>query len=187
MDENSKEKLEAEGGQEQQVMFFAPELLQAAQQRSERLELLRDAAESGDRAAAIELAIYDLGAFGDTPRNGDEAFRLLSEHSEGDPVARYYLAYCYDTGAGVAADFVRAAELLTESAAQGYPPALDTLGYCYENGHGVPQDLEKAAAHYRAAAEQGHPEAMCNLALLYLHGKGVEKDAERGAAQQALL
>ena len=62
MDEN----IETAAGREndsEQVVFLAPELIQAAQQRKERLDALREAAESGDRSALLELGVYALGEF----------------------------------------------------------------------------------------------------------------------------
>ena len=59
MDENRDNTAGREAPQEQ-VVFFAPELIQAAKVRQERLDGLRAAAESGDGAAALELGLYYL-------------------------------------------------------------------------------------------------------------------------------
>ena len=181
MDEIRETSPERNEGSEQ-VVFFAPELLQKAQQRQERLGALRAAAESGDHAALLELGIYDLGELGGTPRSAEEAFACFSRLPEDDAAGRYYLSYCYDRGVGTAADAERAAALLAESAASGFPPALCALGLCYENGHGVEKDPAKAVELYRAAADKGNAVGMCNLGVLCLDGIGTEADAEAAAA-----
>ena len=89
----------------EQIVFLAPELLQKAQQRQERLGALRAAAESGDHVALLELGIYDLGELGGTPRDADEAFFCLSRLPGDDPVGLYYLSYCYDRGVGTEATY----------------------------------------------------------------------------------
>ena len=123
MDEIHEERTDPVGGQEQ-VVFLAPELLQAAQLRQERLGALRAAAESGDHAALLELAVYDLGELGGPPRNAEEAFSCLSRLPGDDAAGLYYLSYCYDRGIGTAVDVERAFALLSESAGDGYAPAL---------------------------------------------------------------
>ena len=71
----------------QQVVFVAPQLVQAAQQRLSRLEALRSAADSGDAAAILELGTYYLGEVGGTPRNAAEAFACFSRLSPDGPVS----------------------------------------------------------------------------------------------------
>ena len=181
MDEIREEGAERNDGSEQ-IVFFAPELLQMAQQRQERLDALRAAAESGDQAALLELGIYDLGELGGAPRSADEAFACLSRLPEDDAAGRYYLSYCYERGVGAPADTARASALLAESAEGGFPPALCALGLCYESGHGVEKDRAKAAELYRAAADKGFAPGMCNLGVLMLDGADTEADAEEAAA-----
>lgn len=171
----------------EQVVFFSPELIQAAKTRQERLGALRAAAETGDSAAMLELGLYYLGEIGGAPRDPAAAFDWLSRLEPDNAVGCYYLSYCYDQGVGVAADPVKAAELLHAAAEQRFTPAVCALGLDYEKGRGVEQDLQKAAALYRQAAEDGFPMAMCNLGVLYMNGQGVAQDEERGVAlfQQA--
>ena len=75
-----------------EVVFIAPEFLQAAQQRQDRLGALREAAGSGDQAALLELGIYDLGDLGGPPRNAEEAFSCLSRLPEDNAAGRYELS-----------------------------------------------------------------------------------------------
>ena len=110
-----------ENGAPDQVVVFAPELLRAAQQkqqqRLERLSALREAAESGDHAALLELAQYDLEEEQGQPRDAAEAFALLCRCPPEDPVGRYYLSYCYERGFGTEPDPDKALALLRAWAA----------------------------------------------------------------------
>ena len=106
------------GGNSEQVVFLAPELLQRAQQRQERPGALREAAESGDEAALLELGAWSLGELGGTPRDADEAFACLSRLPADNAEGRYLLSYCYDRGIGTEQDTVLA-QFLEESVGEG--------------------------------------------------------------------
>ena len=181
MDENRTNSSEYEAAPEQ-VVFFSPEFLQAAQQKQDRLGAIRAAAESGDAAALFELGVYSLGELGGQPRDAEEAFRCLSRLPHDNAAGLFYLSYCYDMGVGTERDQSKAAALLSESSELGYAPAISALGLCFENGRGVERDEKTAAELYARAAEQDYPPAICNLAVCYRAGIGVEQDLIRAAS-----
>jgi TPR repeat protein len=60
----------------------------------------------------------------------------------------------------------KAAELLSEAAAQGNAAAQATLGRMYRNGEGVPQDIGRGLALFQQAAAQGFEPAQTVLAQI---------------------
>jgi hypothetical protein len=61
----------------------------------------------------------------------------------------------YDTGEGVAQDYVEAIKWYRKAADKGFEPACFNLGLKYDNGQGVAQDFTEAVRWYRKAAYQG--------------------------------
>ena len=163
------------------VVVFSPELLKLAKQRQEHLEECRQAADSGDCAAAVQMGVNYLYGTGGVQKDPEQAFYWFSQSAPDDPVGLYWQAVCYDSGTGVEADEHRAFALFQESADMGYAPAMCDLGVCYENGQGTEKDMDKAVALYKKAAEMGYPQGRCNLGALYYAGVGVEQDYEKAA------
>ena len=75
------------------------------------------------------------------------------------------LGLCYESGDGVEADPVRAAELYLQAAEQDYAPAQCNLGVCYLNGIGVETDPVQAAEWLRRAADLGFARAQSILGV----------------------
>lgn len=80
---------------------------------------------------------------------------ILQQAARGDAGAQYNLGIIYQTGQGVAQDYVQAATWYQKAADQEYAGAEFNLALMYEDGQGVPQDYTQAAAWYRKAADQG--------------------------------
>ena len=75
----------------------------------------------------------------------------------------FQLAVCYQRGEGVAADFEKALEWLSQAAERGNANAQVGLAKHYENGVGVPVNINKALQLYRSAAHAGNQEAVHEL------------------------
>ncbi len=80
------------------------------------------------------------------------------------------------SAAASAHDYVRAARIFLDLAAQGDPRAQAYLGFMYAHGQGVPQNYIVAAAWYRCAGGQGVANAQYELGLMYDIGQGVPQD-----------
>lgn len=132
-------------------------------------EFLRKAAELGHLEAQ-----YDLGMlyYHGVKEPNSQTFELapnptlavtwLSKAAEqGDTLAKFYLAQCYEEGTGVKKDFAKAFcwyKSAAESDCQ-IPWVLSKLAECYENGIGVEIDVDKAIEWYQAAADNGDEQA----------------------------
>ncbi|MGA9851037.1 MAG: tetratricopeptide repeat protein [Roseiarcus sp.] len=73
---------------------------------------------------------------------------------QGDARAQGTLGWMYDTGQGVAQDFVQAAVWYRKAAEQGYATAQFSLGEMYADGRGVPQDAIMAHLWFNLAASR---------------------------------
>ena len=80
-----------------------------------------------------------------------EWFRKAAE--QGNDVAQYNLAMCYERGEGVVKDLAEAVKWYRKAAEQGNDVAQVILGTCYESGKGVVKDLTEAEKWYRKATE----------------------------------
>ena len=95
---------------------------------------------------------------------------------QGNAVAQYNLAFCYESGQGVELDCVEAVKWYRKAAEQGSAINQFTLGLHYAFGKGVEQDFSEAVKWYREAAEQNLAVSQATLGEYYLKGQGVEKD-----------
>ena len=59
---------------------------------------------------------------------------------QGEAAAQCYLGICYQTGQGVAQDYVEALRWYRRAADQNDAAAQCYLGFCYQSGLGVPQE-----------------------------------------------
>lgn len=102
-------------------------------------------------------------------QNGEyeASFRVFSaQAASGDLVASNYLGMHYYLGAGVARDFVRAAELFEVAALAEYADAQRNLGVMYLRGLGVKQDHHQAYGWFFAAHAGGNMGAKEYLNLM---------------------
>lgn len=81
---------------------------------------------------------------------------LLKQAEEGDVIAQFRLAYCYQTGDGVQRNSDECIRWYTIAAMNGHPASQHNLGVLYMNGDGVERDYEQAYTWGVLAAEQGN-------------------------------
>jgi TPR repeat protein len=143
--------------------FPAPPVVDYAH---ESLEVVKQAAESGNAAAQAELGVR--------LQNGSAAAKDLPQALEwfkqaakqGNARAETNLGWLFLLGQGVSRDDQQALVLFREAAATGYPNAQDSLGWMYQHGRGVNKDLAAAREWYTKAAAQGFKKSQENLATL---------------------
>lgn len=81
---------------------------------------------------------------------------LLKQAEEGDVVAQFSIAYCYQTGDGVPQNFDECVRWYTLAAMNGHPASQHNLGVLYMTGDGVEKDYEQAYTWGVLAAEHGN-------------------------------
>jgi len=119
-------------------------------------------------------------ATGDTPADA-ASIEIVRDAKAGDAAAQLKLGDMYDLGAGVAQDFVVAAEWYLKAAEQGNAQAQFALAEMYKNGDGVERNMESALHWYRRSADQGNAGAQLLLGVLYESGSGVRQDLGEAA------
>lgn len=88
---------------------------------------------------------------------------LLKKAEEGDVVAQFNLAYCYQAGVGVLQNNDECVRWYTIAAMNGHPASQHNLGVLYMTGEGVEQDYEQAYTWGVLAAENGNNSIMKKL------------------------
>ena len=140
-----------------------------AQHPGKSRELLQKAAELGHMEAQYDLGmLYYHGVKSpgaqtfEFPQDYGRAVIWLTKAAEqGDTLAKFYLAQCYEEGTGVKKDLAKAFcwyKSAAESDCQ-IPWVLSKLAECYENGIGVEIDVDKAIEWYQTAADNGDEQA----------------------------
>jgi hypothetical protein len=81
---------------------------------------------------------------------------LLKKAEEGDLIAQFRLAYCYQTGDGVPRNSDECVRWYTLAAMDGQPASQHNLGVLYMTGDGVEKDYEQAYTWGVLAAENGN-------------------------------
>jgi len=112
---------------------------------------------------------------------------LQARVARNDPEAELELGRAYHLGQGVPKDFVKAANLYRQAAAQGNAKAMYNLGYIYHHAQGVPQDDVTAQKWFQQAADKGLPAAELEVGLAYFHGDGGLKQDFAAAAKWLFL
>jgi len=150
----------------------------------QRLEqVLGDGAESGDAAAATQLAelLAGLGTGVDAARDDARIARLLAQGSAGHvPAASRLLGLrALDTRHGTP-DIPHAAALLGQAADQGDVPAMFLYANMLRAGQGVPRDEARALALYQAAGDADYAPAIQALAIAWRYGElGLQADSSQ--------
>ena len=85
---------------------------------------------------------------------------------QGNRIAQYNIALCYEKGYGVEKNPAEAARYYRLSAEQGYMKAQCNLGVCYARGFGVAQDWAEAENWLQKAVSQGDKTAVKVLNII---------------------
>ena len=118
------------------------------------------------------------------------------EAEQGDVLAKFFVAQCYEKGEETEQDYLKAAELYMEVAEckedlisddprEPFAPQCDAeyaLGTFYERGLLPDSTMEKALEWYLRAEKHGRCDAACKMAEFYIEGRYVEQDYEKAAA-----
>ncbi len=143
-----------------------------ARERSEALELFRDAGQNKVPQSLHALGVLSLRGAG-VPPDAKEAVRYFNAASDlGHPPSMYNLALANLRGIGGAGDTARGMELMTAAAEAGLARAQYDLGTLLYNG--TYTDIDKTAARmwFERAAENGDPFGYYNLAQMQFAGEG---------------
>lgn len=137
---------------------------------------LRDAALSGDRFAAYDIAIRFLEGSGVAPDPAAAVDWFRRSALAGDARAAFRLASMIEHGTGVAKDPAAARGFYLQAANGGNVLAMHNLAVLLSDGSGGTPDPEGAARWFKAAASHGVVDSQFNLGVLYLRGSGVPVD-----------
>lgn len=137
--------------------------------------LLRNAAASGDSAAAYEVALRFAEGRG-VPQSLDSAARWFERAAnKGLAPAQFRLGSLYEKGQGVKKDLGQARRYYVAAAEAGNAKAMHNLAVLYAEGIDGKPDYATAAQWFRKAAERGVSDSQYNLGILHARGLGVEK------------
>ncbi|MBV9555869.1 MAG: SEL1-like repeat protein [Pseudolabrys sp.] len=137
---------------------------------------LRNAASSGNSAAAYEVAVRYAEGRG-IPANAEEAARWFERAArDGLAPAQFRLGSLYEKGNGVRKDLKEARRLYSAAAAKGNAKAMHNLAVLYAEGVEGKPDYAAAASWFQKAAVRGVPDSQYNLGILYARGLGIEKN-----------
>lgn len=139
---------------------------------------LRNAAMTGDAAAAYEVAVRFAEGRG-VPVNL-EAAALWYERaaSKGIAPAQFRYASLLEKGQGVKKDLAQARRLYLAAAAKGNGKAMHNLAVLYAEGIEGRPDYATAALWFRKAALHGIADSQYNLGVLCARGLGTAKSFE---------
>ena len=117
--------------------------------------ILRKQAQSGDAAAALQLAhAYEFGK-GVQADQFEAADWYMKAAQAGSAEAQNFIGIRYRTGEGLPKDLVKALEWYRKSAKQGNADAMFNLGTVYYNGDGIAIDDAEAFAWFAVASDFG--------------------------------
>ncbi|MDQ0510293.1 tetratricopeptide repeat protein [Ancylobacter amanitiformis] len=151
-------------------------------EKTEAIDLLRQAGEKGNVAAAYNLGlVYLQGELAPRePAIAADWFRRAADKDQPDAI--YALATLYRDGNGVPKDPREAARLLMRADQLGNVVATTELAIMVFNGDGVPKDEARAATLFHKAALAGNPIAQNRYARILSAGRGVPVDKVSAAA-----
>ena len=137
-------------------------------------ELLKGAAEAGQREAEYEVAVRYA--------EGVDAYALLERAGrQGLAKAQVELGRRLSEGKGCAIDEAAATTWFRKAAEQRYAPGLYEMARSYEEGIGVEENGLNALHLYEAAARQEHLQAMEKVKWLFERHGPDESGAEDGS------
>lgn len=130
--------------------------------------------------AATTLALGAAPSLSAQPAAPAQPFALVAVEAaaaKGDAEAIATMGWLHETGRGVPADLVRAAQHYRAASAKGDPFAQWRLGVMIDKGQ-AEGSLGDAVMLFRRAAAQKSAEAMASLGVMHATGRGVERDYE---------
>ena len=134
----------------------------------------------GDGRSICRLGVMYLFGEGGMEVDIEKAIESFKNASKlGVVEAQTNLAALYMTGEGLAQNFDKARELLTDAANQSDGFAMCKLGDIYAEGLGVPMDSARAVFWYQKAVEHGDLRAAVALGLRYWEGRGIKANQNR--------
>ncbi|MDR0486238.1 MAG: sel1 repeat family protein [Elusimicrobiota bacterium] len=147
--------------------------------KSERIDELKKAAESGDAEANFNIGqMYDRG-IGVSKKDEKEAFKWFLKAAElGYAKAQHKVALCFYYGRiGMPPqNFVETFKWFRKAAEQGLSDSQCCLGIMYLEGKGVSKDEKEAFKWFLKSAELGCADGMIKVGKMYAGGIGVSKD-----------
>jgi TPR repeat protein len=150
-------------------------VLRGGRKLSEARKSIERAAEKGDVAAQVNLAVFYMNGWGTRQNYAAALYWFQAAAKSGSALAHTNLGILYLNGWGVTRDYEEAARNFRFAADHGETGAMVNLGYLSDGGLGGNKDQAAAAEWYRQAAEGGNPLGENNLADLYLRGEGVRQ------------
>ena len=150
------------------------------EKKPEEIQLIKLAADKGDRAAQAEIAqYYELGL--GVEKNKKKAFKYFKlAVKQGDKQSLNRLGCKYEHGLGTEKNMDEALKFYRLSAKAGDAVGQYNVARCYAYGLGVEKNDSEAFKYYKLSAEQGFPYGQCYLGYYYIAGKGVKKDFFKG-------
>ncbi len=126
-----------------------------------------NAAKASFGQSAIETKYWDFGLRTDQVRAAAE---------EGNPIAQYELAKCYELGRGLPHNPTQAFAWFQKASASGNADAQHRLAVGYAYGIATDQNYDEALRWHRAAAAQGQVNSQYAMGMSYHFGIGVEEN-----------
>lgn len=137
--------------------------------------IVKELAAKGD-----PLAKFVMGSLAEFSNDMTKAFALYLEAAKaGNAKAQFFVATCYQDGAGVARDDKEAFDWYSRSATNGDPEGQCNLGVCLLVKNTIPDD-EKAAYWLKKSADQGNASGEYNYGYCLTNGRGVAADPKEG-------
>ena len=168
----------AKAGHTEAQFNLAVLLLRNPTRGKEGLEMLKEAARTGNSRAMKEMGILYVTGNG-VEKNVAEGKGLLLQASEkGEAGASESLALMYESGEGVEKSEIKAVDYFQKAAEKGSVKSMLRLAMKYVNGTGVKADGNKGREWLEKAADLNATDAMLALGLMYEGGNGEENNAE---------
>ena len=122
---------------------------------------IRRAADGGNAFAQYLMARYCAAV----EHNDGECYEYLARSAaQGNPFGRLALARCYEVGALVPRDEVKAVDEYKDLARAGFGPAMRVLGRLYVSGNNIRKNIERGMRLLQTGAERGSVECKLELA-----------------------
>lgn len=163
------------------ALFVSVAVVSTGYTKDLNLDVLQDAAETGDPEAQRKLGEALLFGIGGVEQNKDYGLRLLQQSAAGGNIsAKESLGKILLDGHYLPADYHKGAQLLQEAADAGSPRAQVTLGVALLWGTHGDADPERARALLGQAAGNNDAEAMRILGEQLIGGWVFDRDVGTG-------